>query len=71
MLLLHQRLNHLPHQSIRKTRINTTHNRTMDMTCSYTAIGTSDELMPGEFDDDNDDDNEDMNSGIELMMTTV
>jgi len=49
------------------TRINTAHNRTMNTTYSYTAIGTSDELMPVEFDDNNDD----INSGIELMMTTV
>ena len=50
------------------TRINTVHNRTINSTYSYTAIGTSDELMPIEFDND---DNDDMNSGIELMMTTV
>jgi hypothetical protein len=49
------------------TRVNTAHNRTMNTTYSYTPIGTSDELMPMEFDDNNDD----MNSGIELMMTTV
>ncbi len=55
------------------TRINTAHNRTINTTYSYTPIATSDELMPIEFDDDDgdDDDNEDMNSGIELMMTTV
>jgi fructose-bisphosphate aldolase class 1 len=47
------------------TRMNTTHNRTTNSTYSYTAMVTSDELMP-----DNDD-NDDMNSGIELMMTTV
>jgi len=49
------------------TRINTAHNRTMNTTYSYTPIGVSEELMPVEFDDDNDD----INSGIELMMTTV
>jgi hypothetical protein len=41
------------------TRINTTY--------SYTAIGTSDEFMPVELNDEDDD----YNSGIELMMTTV
>ncbi len=49
------------------TRINTAHNRTMNTTYSYTPIGVSEELMPVEFDDNNDD----INSGIELMMTTV
>ena len=46
------------------TRINTARNRAMNTTYSYTPIGTSDELAPVDFDDD-------MNSGIELMMTTV
>jgi hypothetical protein len=50
------------------TRINTAHNRSMNATYSYTAIGTSDELMPDDFDDENTDG---INSGIELMMTTV
>ncbi|CAF1141511.1 unnamed protein product [Rotaria sordida] len=49
------------------TRVNTTNNRIMNTTYSYTAIGTSDELMPIEYDDNNDD----IHSGIELMMTTV
>jgi hypothetical protein len=48
------------------TRINTAHNRTINTTYSYTPIGISDELMPVEYDD-----NDDINSGIELMMTTV
>jgi hypothetical protein len=46
------------------TRYNTALNRALNTTHSYTAIGTSDELMPQDFDDD-------INSGIELMMTTV
>jgi uncharacterized protein with PQ loop repeat len=50
------------------TRTNIINNRTINSTYSYTAIGTSDELMPVDFDND---DNDDMNSGIELMMTTV
>jgi hypothetical protein len=49
------------------TRINTANNRTINTTYSYTAIGTSDELMPVELNDEDDD----YNSGIELMMTTV
>ena len=50
------------------TRINTAQNRSINPTYSYTAIGTSDELMPMELDEGDD---EDVNSGIELMMTTV
>jgi ribosome-binding ATPase YchF (GTP1/OBG family) len=49
------------------TRHNTAQNRALNSTYSYTAIGTNDELMPLDFDDNN----EDINSGIELMMTTV
>ncbi|CAF3170627.1 unnamed protein product [Rotaria sp. Silwood2] len=49
------------------TRVNTTHSRIMNTTYSYTPIGTSDELMPIEFEDNIDD----IHSGIELMMTTV
>lgn len=46
---------------------NTGYSRAMNTTYSYTAIGTSEELMPMEYDDMH----EDLNSGIELMMTTV
>ncbi|CAF3484503.1 unnamed protein product, partial [Rotaria sp. Silwood2] len=49
------------------TRVNTTHSRIMNTTYSYTPIGTNDELMPIEFEDNIDD----IHSGIELMMTTV
>lgn len=52
------------------TRINTAQNRLIKTTYSYTPIGTSDELMPIELDEEGGDD-EDVNSGIELMMTTV
>jgi hypothetical protein len=49
------------------TRSNTAHNRAMNTTYTYTAIGTSDDLTPVDFDDNT----EDISSGIELMMTTV
>ncbi|CAF5119130.1 unnamed protein product [Rotaria sp. Silwood1] len=53
-------------------RINKTHNHLMNTTYSYTPIGTSDELMPVDFDDNNNNNNDDdIHSGIELMMTTV
>ncbi|CAF1303773.1 unnamed protein product [Adineta steineri] len=52
------------------TRMNTAHNRSLNVTFSYTAIGTSDELTPVDFDDD-DINNDGVHSGIELMMTTV
>lgn len=51
------------------TRINTAQNRLINPTYSYTAIGTSDELMPMDLDEGDDED--DVNSGIQLMMTTV
>lgn len=44
-----------------------THDRTMNTTYSYAAIGTSDDFMPTEFDEHTDD----IHSGVELMMTTV
>lgn len=55
------------------TRINTAQNRMIHPTYSYTAIGTSEELMPMELEEsgDDDDDDEEVNSGIQLMMTTV
>lgn len=51
------------------TRVNTAHNRSITNTYTYTALSTSDDLMPVDFDDNINnliDDN-----GIELMMTTV
>lgn len=52
------------------TRANTAHNRTLaTKTYTYTALSTSEDLMPGEFDDS-------FNAmldrnGVEFMMTTV
>lgn len=52
------------------TRVNTAHNRTLTTkTYTYTALSTSEDLMPGEFD-------EAFNpmldrNGVEFMMTTV
>ncbi len=51
------------------TRANTAHNRAITNTYTYTALSTSDDLMPVDYDDNTNniiDDN-----GIELMMTTV
>ncbi|CAF1276856.1 unnamed protein product [Adineta steineri] len=51
------------------TRANTAHNRALTNTYTYTALSTSDDLMPMDFDDNLSsiiDDN-----GIELKMTTV
>ena len=55
------------------TRINTAHNRMINPTYSYTAIGTSEELMPMELEEEAaaDGDDEEVNSGMQLMMTTV
>ncbi|UJR21702.1 hypothetical protein I4U23_024779 [Adineta vaga] len=50
------------------TRFNTARNRSLNATYSYTPIGTSDELTPVDFDDDQ---NDGIHSGMELMMTTV
>lgn len=49
-------------------RMTNTHERSFNPTYSYTAIGTSDDLTPMDFDDEY---NDGMHSGIELMMTTV
>jgi hypothetical protein len=46
------------------TRANTAHNRAITDTYTYTALSTSDDLLPVDFDDN-------INNGIELMMTTV
>jgi len=51
------------------TRVNTALNRAITNTYTYTALSTSDDLLPVDFDDNINniiDDN-----GIELMMTTV
>lgn len=57
------------------TRINTAQNRMINPTYSYTAIGTSEEIMPMELEEDeagdDADDDEEVNSGVQLMMTTV
>jgi hypothetical protein len=49
------------------TRSNTTHNRTLTNTYTYTAIATHDDLRPLDFDDYR----MPLQSDIELMMTTV
>ena len=49
------------------TRSNTTQNRTMNSTYTYTAIGTTEELTPLDFDDPQ----VNLHSDVELMMTTV
>jgi hypothetical protein len=49
------------------TRANTAHNRAITNTYTYTALSTSDDLMPVDFDDDSAMDN----NGVEYMMTTV
>lgn len=49
------------------TRSNTTQNRTMNSTYTYTAIGTTEELTPLDFDDPQ----ANLHSDVELMMTTV
>jgi hypothetical protein len=51
------------------TRANTVLNRAITNTYTYTALSTSDDLMPVDFDDTINDDLND--NGIELMMTTV
>ncbi len=51
------------------TRTNTAHNRAMTNTYTYTALSTSDDLMPIDFDDNISSTIDD--NGIELMMTTV
>ena len=43
------------------TRANTAHNRAITSTYTYTALSTSEDLTPVDFDD----------NGVELMMTTV
>ena len=49
------------------TRSNATQSRTMNSTYTYTAIGTTDELAPLDFDDQQ----VNLRSDVELMMTTV
>jgi hypothetical protein len=52
------------------TRANTAHNRTLTTNAyTYTALSTSDDLLPGEFDDPFNGIME--TNGIEFMMTTV
>jgi hypothetical protein len=51
------------------TRANTALNRAIANTYTYTALSTSDDLMPVDFDDDLNEALDD--NGIELMMTTV
>jgi flagellar biosynthesis component FlhA len=52
------------------TRANTAHNRTLTTnTCTYTALSTSEDFMPGEFDDQFQQMMD--QNGVEYMMTTV
>ena len=51
------------------TRTNTALNRAITNTYTYTALSTSDDLMPVDFDDNINDEFDD--NGVELMMTTV
>jgi hypothetical protein len=51
------------------TRANTAHNRAITNTYTYTALSTSDDLLPVDFDENINSAMDD--TGIELMMTTV
>lgn len=51
------------------TRANTAHNRAIANTYTYTALSTSEDFLPVDFDDNINGTMED--NGIELMMTTV
>lgn len=51
------------------TRANTAHNRAIANTYTYTALSTSDDFLPVDFDDHINQAMDD--NGIELMMTTV
>jgi hypothetical protein len=51
------------------TRANTAHNRAITNAYTYTALSTSDDLLPVDFDDNINSAMDD--NGIELMMTTV
>jgi hypothetical protein len=53
------------------TRANTAHNRAIANTYTYTALSTSDDFMPIDFDNNNDIGNDTDGNGVELMMTTV
>lgn len=51
------------------TRANTAHNRAIANTYTYTALSTSDDFLPVDYDDHMNTPMDD--NGIELMMTTV